>query len=292
MCAVSRYTNKPCMEQEEARNSYTTCMPTLASILTSSRLGRDWRQGPSLDPGTGARRCCELGPLTSRQQNNHPQEPAHLHAHVQYGAGTVHGGACTYQRCLVGGVFVCMSQVGSCPSGSPLPTGCRSRNKSNTSCFPVSHSQSLKASHSAAIDGDTDTDVPDSFTARWPKGRRCRRKVPSLCVSSSGSSSTAVSWPSSYPRQCSPCACVWNIRPVLRVYGVYDALCVRYHACAGKVEAQRVSLSLSVSVSVSLSLRVCLLLLVASPWLGLGYRAAWPAPSPGQSSPSRCWRGT
>lgn len=65
----------------------------------------------------------------------------------------------------------------------PYLTGCRSRNKSNTR--PI-HRFTLagcpKASHDAAIDGDTDTHVPDNSPPDGPRDGISRRKVPSMCV--------------------------------------------------------------------------------------------------------------
>ncbi|KAL7908194.1 hypothetical protein GGI35DRAFT_55670 [Trichoderma velutinum] len=143
-----------------------------------TRLGRDWRRGPRLDPGTGARRCCELGPLTSRQQN-HPQEPTSLHARVQYSTvqysavcARVRVGACTAQA---GGWWALYEQEQH-QADSPF------------------HTRRLpKASHDAAIDGDTDTHMPDNSPPDGPRDA-CADVRYQACVllTDTCSSSTAV----------------------------------------------------------------------------------------------------
>lgn len=79
--AGRRYTNAHKKRSREELHQVTqpcTCMPTLhrSSASSSNETWARLATGPRLDPGTGARLCCELErPLTSRQQN-HPQTPA------------------------------------------------------------------------------------------------------------------------------------------------------------------------------------------------------------------------
>lgn len=194
----------------------------LKSSWSNQTLGAIGEWGaPRLDPGTGcslaALRTLALSRRASKTTLRSP--PLCMREYSMDGTvrvtapcgARVRVGACTAQgsRWVVG--FVCMLQVESRPSGPPLPYWLPIQEQEQHQADSPFHTRRLpKASHDAAIDGDTDTHVPDNSPPDGPRDGMSRRKVPSMCVRLLTDTCTewqqhcrSVSWtaPVSYPRQ-------------------------------------------------------------------------------------------